>query len=140
MARKITYGEAVREALDQVMERDSKVLVFGLDVDDPKRILGTTAQLLEKYGDKRVFGTPLSEEGMTGAAVGMAISGLKPVHVHIRMDFLMLAMNQLVNMAAKMSDMTGGQLSVPMVVRAIVGSHTIADSFSPYPKQSTLSK
>jgi len=121
MARHITYGEAIREGLDQAMEQDERVIVFGLDVDDPKRILGTTNELLEKYGSDRLFGTPLSEDAMTGAAIGMAMAGLRPVHVHIRMDFLMLAMNQLVNMASKASYMTGGQLSVPLVVRSIIG-------------------
>ncbi len=121
MTRNITYGEAIREGLDQAMEHDERVIVFGLDVDDPKRILGTTNQLLEKYGSERLFGTPLSEDAMTGAAIGMAMGGLRPIHIHIRMDFLMLAMNQIVNMAAKAPYMTGGQLSVPMVVRSIIG-------------------
>jgi len=121
MTRHITYGEAIREGFDQSMSEDESVIVFGLDVDDPKRILGTTNELLEKYGPERLFGTPLSEDAMTGVAIGMAIAGLRPVHVHIRMDFLMLAMNQLVNMAAKARYMTGGQLSVPLVVRSIIG-------------------
>jgi pyruvate/2-oxoglutarate/acetoin dehydrogenase E1 component len=90
-------------------------------VDDPKAILGTTRGLLQKYGAKRLFGTPLSEDAMTGAAVGMALAGLRPVHVHIRMDFVMLAMNQLVNIAAKSRYMYAGQVSVPIVVRALVG-------------------
>src|SRR5215468_11796790 len=98
--RILSYVDADREATDQEMERDEAVLVFGLDVDDPKAIQGTTRGLLEKYGPQRVFGTPLSEDAMTGVAVGMALAGLRPIHVHIRMDFLMLAMNQLVNVAA----------------------------------------
>jgi pyruvate/2-oxoglutarate/acetoin dehydrogenase E1 component len=111
----------VREATDLEMARDPAVIVFGLDVDDPKAIQGTTRGLVEKYGPERVFGTPLSEDAMTGAAVGMALAGLRPIHVHIRMDFLMLAMNQLVNVAAKTRYMYGGQASVPMVVRAMIG-------------------
>jgi pyruvate/2-oxoglutarate/acetoin dehydrogenase E1 component len=90
-------------------------------VDDPKAIQGTTRGLLEKYGPERVFGTPLSEDAMTGVAVGMALAGLRPIHVHIRMDFLMLAMNQLVNVAAKSRYMYGGRVSVPLVVRAMIG-------------------
>jgi pyruvate/2-oxoglutarate/acetoin dehydrogenase E1 component len=120
-SRILSYVEAVREAQDQEMARDERVLVFGLDVDDPKCIQGTTKGLLEKYGPQRVFGTPLSEDAMTGAAIGMALAGLRPVHVHIRMDFLMLAMNQLVNVAAKSRYMYGGQVSVPMVVRSMIG-------------------
>ena len=85
-------------------------ILFGLDVDDPKAIQGTTRGLVEKYGPERVFGTPLSEDAMTGAAIGMALAGLRPIHVHIRMDFLMLAMNQLVNVAAKSRYMYGGRV------------------------------
>src|SRR5439155_15124571 len=88
---------------------------------DPKAIQGTTRGLLEQYGPERVFGTPLSEDAMTGAAIGMALAGLRPIHVHIRMDFLMLAMNQLVNVAAKSRFMFGGQVAVPLVVRTMIG-------------------
>jgi pyruvate/2-oxoglutarate/acetoin dehydrogenase E1 component len=119
--RRLSYIEAVREATDLEMGRDSAVVVFGLDVDDPKAIQGTTRGLLEKYGPERVFGTPLSEDAMTGVGVGMALAGLRPVHVHIRMDFLMLAMNQLVNVAAKSRYMFGGQVTVPLVVRSMIG-------------------
>ena len=121
MERTLQYTEAIREATDQEMARDDSVIVFGLDVDDPKAIQGTTKGLLQKYGPERVFGTPLSEDAMTGAAIGMALAGLRPIHVHIRMDFLMLAMNQLVNVAAKSSYMYGGQVHVPMVVRSMIG-------------------
>jgi pyruvate/2-oxoglutarate/acetoin dehydrogenase E1 component len=119
--RTLSYVEAIREATDQLMAQDPRVVVFGLDVDDPKAIQGTTRGLLERYGPERVFGTPLSEDAMTGAAVGMALAGLRPIHVHIRMDFLLLAMNQLVNVAAKSRYMFGGQVSVPLVVRAMIG-------------------
>src|SRR5437763_8178706 len=119
--RTLSYVEAVREAADQEMARDPAVVVFGLDVDDPKAIQGTTHGLLEKYGPERVFGTPLSEDAMTGAAVGMALAGLRPIHVHIRMDFLLLAMNQLVNVGAKTRYMYGGQVHLPLVVRAMLG-------------------
>jgi pyruvate/2-oxoglutarate/acetoin dehydrogenase E1 component len=119
--RRLSYVEAIREATDQEMARDESVVLFGLDVDDAKAILGTTRDLARRYGAGRVFGTPLSEEAMTGAAIGMALAGLKPIHVHIRMDFVMLAMNQLVNMAAKTRYMFGGQEHLPLVVRAIIG-------------------
>jgi pyruvate/2-oxoglutarate/acetoin dehydrogenase E1 component len=120
-ARTVSYVEAVREATDQEMERDAAVILFGLDVDDPKAIQGTTRGLAEKYGPERVFGTPLSEDAMAGAAIGMALAGLRPVHVHIRMDFLMLCMNQLVNVAAKSRFMFGGHVAVPLVVRSMIG-------------------
>ena len=120
-SRTLSYVEAVREATDLEMARDPAVIVFGLDVDDPKAIQGTTRGLMEKYGPERVFGTPLSEDAMTGAAIGMALAGLRPIHVHIRMDFMMLAMNQLVNVAAKGRFMFGGQVAVPLVVRSMIG-------------------
>ena len=119
--RTLSFVDAVREAAEQEMARDPNVVVFGLDVDDPKAIQGTTRGLVERFGPDRVFGTPLSEDAMTGAAVGMALAGLRPIHVHIRMDFLLLAMNQLVNVAAKSRSMFGGRASVPMVVRAMIG-------------------
>src|SRR5438067_2238931 len=119
--RTLSFVDAVREATDQEMARDPAVILFGLDVDDPKAIQGTTRDLVQKYGAERVFGTPLSEDAMTGAAIGMALAGLRPIHVHIRMDFLMLAMNQLINVAAKSRFMFGGQVAVPLVVRSMIG-------------------
>src|SRR5256885_16149722 len=119
--RNLPFVDAVREAADLEMARDPSVVVFGLDVDDPKAIQGTTRGLLEKYGPERGFGTPLSEDAMTGTAIGMALAGLRPIHVHIRMDFLMLAMNQLVNVAAKSRYMFGGQVAIPLVVRSMIG-------------------
>ncbi len=119
--RILSYSEAINEAISQEMKHDPSVIVMGMGVDDPKRILGTTRGLLEDFGHKRVFDTPLSEDGMTGVAIGAALAGLRPVHVHIRMDFLLLAMNQIINMASKMRYMFGGGLSVPIVIRAIIG-------------------
>lgn len=119
--RVLAYVEAIREAVEQEMMQDERVFLFGLDVDDHKAIQGSTKGLVQKFGSKRVFGTPLSEDAMTGVAIGAAIAGMRPIHVHIRMDFLMLAMNQLVNIAAKSSYMYGGAYSIPMVVRSIIG-------------------
>ena len=113
--------DALREGVWQEMERDPAVFVFGIDVDDHKAIQGSTAGLQERFGRDRVFNTPLSEDAMTGVAIGAAMGGLRPVHVHIRMDFLMLCMNQLVNIAAKAHYMYGGQVKVPLVVRSIIG-------------------
>jgi pyruvate/2-oxoglutarate/acetoin dehydrogenase E1 component len=117
----ISYVQAIREAQDLSLRSDPDVVVFGLDVDDPKAIQGTTAGLWQEHGADRVFGTPLSEDAMTGVAIGMALAGLRPVHVHIRMDFMMLAMNQLVNIAAKAHYMWGGQVRVPLVIRSMIG-------------------
>jgi pyruvate dehydrogenase E1 component beta subunit len=119
--RLLTYVDALREALAQEMRADPSVFLFGLDVDDHKAIQGSTRGLVQEFGADRVFGTPLSEDAMTGVAIGAAMAGMRPIHVHIRMDFLMLAMNQLVNIAAKSHYMYGGQVKVPMVVRSMIG-------------------
>jgi acetoin:2,6-dichlorophenolindophenol oxidoreductase subunit beta len=119
--RLLRYVDALREGVATEMERDPKVFVFGLDVDDHKAIQGSTRGLQQKFGPERVFTTPLSEDAMTGVAIGAAMAGFRPVHVHIRMDFLMLCMNQLVNMASKAHYMYGGTVKVPMVVRSMIG-------------------
>jgi len=119
--RQLSYVDALREAVDLEMSHDERVFVFGLGVSDHKAILGSTAGLLDKYGPERVFTTPMSEDAMTGVAIGAAMAGMRPVHVHIRMDFMMLCMNQLVNMAAKTRYMFGGSYKVPLVVRSTIG-------------------
>ncbi len=120
-ARPLRYADALREAVAQEMRRDADVFVMGLDVDDHKGIQGSTLGLVQEFGPERVFTTPLSEDAMTGVAIGSAMAGLRPIHVHIRMDFLMLCMNQLVNIAAKAHYMWGGTVRVPMVVRSLIG-------------------
>jgi pyruvate dehydrogenase E1 component beta subunit len=119
--RETTYAHALYEAAVQEMDRDPSIFVFGLGVDDPLGMYGTTLDLHKRFGADRNFDTPLSEDAMTGFAVGAALAGMRPIHVHQRMDFLMLCMNQLVNVAAKMSYSFAGAVSVPMVVRGIVG-------------------
>ncbi len=119
--RVLSYVDALREAVAQEMERDASVFVMGLDVDDHKAIQGSTRGLVERFGPDRVFTTPLSEDAMTGVAIGAAMAGMRPIHVHIRNDFLMLCMNQLVNMAAKSHYMYGGAVTVPLVVRSMIG-------------------
>ena len=121
MKRILSYSEAIREAIYQEMLHDKSVIVLGQGVDDPKGTLGTTKGLVQEFGRERVFDTPLSEDAMTGFAVGLAVSGLRPIHVHIRMDFLLLAMNQIINMAAKMRYMFGGAVSLPLVIRCMIG-------------------
>ncbi|MCR9256837.1 MAG: alpha-ketoacid dehydrogenase subunit beta [Alphaproteobacteria bacterium] len=119
--RTLTYVNALNEGMRQAMREDERVFLFGLDVDDHKAIQGSTKGLVEEFGAERVFTTPLSEDAMTGLAIGAAVSGMRPIHTHIRMDFLMLGMNQLVNMASKYHYMYGGAASVPMVVRSMIG-------------------
>lgn len=119
--RMLSYAEALHEAIRQEMERDPDVFVFGLGVDDQKGMYGTTVDLHKQFGPERSFDTPLSEDAMTGVAIGAALAGKRPIHVHQRMDFLLLCMNQLVNIAAKTSYMFAGAGCVPIVVRAIIG-------------------
>jgi len=119
--RKITYCEALNEAMSQEMERDPNVFIYGIGVPDHKRIFGSTVGLVEKFGPERCFDTPLSEDAMTGFGLGAAINGMRPIHVHIRVDFLVLAMNQLTNMLPSYRYVSGGKLKVPMVIRAIIG-------------------
>ncbi|MEQ9116296.1 MAG: transketolase C-terminal domain-containing protein [Rickettsiales bacterium] len=119
--RTLKYSEAISEATKLEMQRDPSVFVLGLDVDDHKAIQGSTAGLVEEFGKDRCFSTPLSEDAMTGVAIGAAMAGMRPIHVHIRMDFLLLCMNQLYNMGVKAHYMYNGQVKVPLVVRAMIG-------------------
>ena len=119
--RKISFCEALNEAMTQEMDRDPNVFVYGIGVPDHKKIFESTAGILEKFGPERCFDTPLCEEAMTGFGLGAAINGMRPIHIHIRVDFLLLAMNQLVNMVSSFVHSTGGKLKVPLVIRAVVG-------------------
>jgi len=119
--RVIPYAEAIREALDQALSLDVDVFVMGQGVDDPSGMFGATLNLHEKYGAERVFDTPLAENGLTGIAVGAAIGGMRPVYFHNRPDFLLLAMDQIVNHASKWHFMFGGAVNVPLVIWACIG-------------------
>lgn len=119
--RQITYGQAINEALGIALAQDPSVLVYGLGADDPKGIFGTTAGLHKKFGQDRVFDTPVAENGMTGIGVGAAINGCKVVMTHQRLDFALLSLDQIVNNAAKWHFMFGGQQSVPLTIRMILG-------------------
>lgn len=119
--RTLTYAQALHEAIDQEMDRDPSVVIFGQGIDDFKGMYGTTKGLVDRFGADRVFDTPLSEEGMTGIAIGAALAGLRPIHTHIRMDFMLLAANQIINIAAKSRYMYGGNVCVPLVIRGVIG-------------------
>ncbi|KUL92948.1 pyruvate dehydrogenase [Bosea sp. WAO] len=122
--RELSYAEAVREALAQAMEADERVFLFGEDVGVYGGAFGVSGDLVHRFGAERVIDTPISELGIAGAAVGAAITGMRPV-VEIQFsDFVTLAMEQLVNQAAKIRFMFGGKASVPMVVRLPGGSGT----------------
>lgn len=119
--RIITFVEAIREATDQAMKKDKNVIVFGLGVDDPKNIFGSTKGLQRKYGKERVFDVPTSENAFTGIGIGASLNGKKPLMIHQRLDFFLLAMDQVVNAAAKWYFMFGKQKSVPITIRLIMG-------------------
>ena len=121
MKRTLTFSEAINEALFQAMEIDESVICYGLGVPDPKGVFGTTLNLQERFGEDRVFDMPASENAMTGVAIGVCLNGIRPVMTHQRFDFFILAMDQLVNNAAKWHYMFGGQVSVPLTIRLIIG-------------------
>ena len=121
MTRQLTFANAIHEAMHQAMATDDNVIAYGLGINDPKSIFGTTAGLEQRYGKARVFDMPTSENAMTGVAIGAALNGIRPVMVHQRLDFFLLAMDQLVNSAAKWHFMFGGKRSVPITIRLILG-------------------
>lgn len=117
----MTYVEAIRSSTAHAMAQDKSVILIGEGVPDPKAVFGCTKGLAEEFPE-RVFDMPVSENGMTGVCIGAALNGLKPILVHQRIDFMLYAMDQIVNNAAKWHSMFGGQGgSVPMVMHAIVG-------------------
>lgn len=119
--RELTFAQAIREALDEEMARDEHIIVLGEDVGAWGGVFRTTEGLFQKYGGDRVIDTPLSEEGYVGMAVGAAMTGLHPVPEIMFGDFITLPMDQIVNQAAKMRYMTGGQVQVPITIRATMG-------------------
>ncbi|CCQ61653.1 alpha-ketoacid dehydrogenase subunit beta [Crocosphaera watsonii] len=119
--RSITFAQAINEALIQGMTEDPNVYIMGEGVPDPKGIFGTTTGLRDKFGENRVLDMPVAENGMTGVAIGSAIMGMRPILTHQRVDFALLAMDQMVNQAAKWHYMFGGKHIVPLVIRLIVG-------------------
>ena len=119
--RVLSYMEALHEALSLALELDPKVLILGQGVNDPKGMFGVTTGLYEKFGKDRVFDTPLSEEGMTGICTGASMNGLRPVYMHNRPDFLLLAFNQIVGHASKIHYMDNGETNVPLVIWSAIG-------------------
>ena len=121
--RELTYAQALNEALHEEMARDPTVWVLGEDIAAGRGgIFGVTRGLLDRFGRERVRNTPLSEEIIVGTAVGAAVTGTRPVAELMYLDFVGLAMDQLVNQAAKLRYMFGGKARVPMVLRAQEGA------------------
>jgi len=118
--RQLKYFEAINEGISVAMERDEDVYLMGLGVPDPTGVFGTTKGLREKFGERRVRDMPISENGMTGIALGSAIRGKRPIMTHMRLEFAMTAIEQIVNQAAKWHYMFDG-VKAPMLIRMIVG-------------------
>jgi len=118
--RKLQYSLAINEALHQMMAADSSVFLIGQGTKSPWYVGNTAQGLLERFGASRVIDTPVSENAMTGAAVGAAIAGMRPVVVHPRMDFMFYAFDPIVNEAANWYYMNGGKASVPVVFWGII--------------------
>ena len=113
----LSYREAVRDALARALRQDDDVFVMGEDIAEMGGSFGATAGLLEEFGPERVRNTPISEMAIVGAGVGAAAQGMRPVVEIMYQDFTTLASQQIVNQAAKHRTMSGGQMSIPLVVR-----------------------
>ena len=118
--RRISYAQAINETLRQAMEEDERVFLIGQGITSPWYVGSTTAGLIDRFGPQRIIDTPVSENGVTGVAIGAALAGMRPVLVHPRMDFMYYAMDQIANHAANWHYMFGGQLSVPLTIWAII--------------------
>jgi len=122
MAKSISYREAIREAIREEMENDEKVLLMGEDIGTYGGAFGVTSGLLERFGKTRIIETPISENSFVGVAIGVAMTGFKPIVEIMFMDFITLAMDQIINHAAKIHYIYGGQLSVPITIRTPAGA------------------
>jgi pyruvate dehydrogenase E1 component beta subunit len=122
MTKKITYAQAICEAIDEEMARDKNVLILGEDVGVLGGNFKTAVGLQEKYGDLRVKDTPISENSFLGMSLGMSLTGLRPIVEIMFSDFLLLAADQLLNQIAKIRYMSGGQVKVPLTVRTTIGA------------------
>ena len=131
--REITLGQAIREALAEEMRRDPRVFIMGEDVAEAGTAFKVLTGLVQEFGSSRVIDTPISEAGITGLGVGGAMTGMRPIVDIMFGDFIGLAMDQIVNQAAKVHYMSGGKLKVPLVVRlegtnVELGKKILADS------------
>ncbi len=120
-ARELSFGEAINEALSQALELDESVFVYGIGADGKSGIFGSTTGLVDRFGSKRVFDTPIAEQGLTAMALGAAVAGLRPVLVHQRFDFMLYAADALTNWIAPWRFISGGRANVPLTLRVIVG-------------------
>jgi len=120
--REITYGQAVNEAIAEEMRRDPRIFMIGEDIAEAGTTFKVLKGLVEEFGKERIIDSPISEAGITGIGVGAAMTGMRPIVDIMFGDFITLAMDQLVNQAAKIHYMSGGKWSVPMVLRTTLGA------------------
>lgn len=119
--RSISFRQAAREAQYLALKEDPRVFLFGEGIDDPAGVFGTTVDLHKEFGSERVFDTPICENTLTGVAMGAALAGMRPVLIHMRTDFTIISLDQIFNHLAKWKYMFNGKVSVPVVIRAIIG-------------------
>lgn len=119
--RALTYAQAINEATVQAMRRNKNIFVIGEGADDATGIFGTTTAAYAEFGSARVWDTPIAENSITGVALGAAVMGMHPLVVHARVDFMLLAMDQIINHAAKWHYTYGGKMVAPLTMRAIIG-------------------
>jgi pyruvate dehydrogenase E1 component beta subunit len=141
-SRLIAYKDAAAEALLQAMEMDERVFLMGEGVDNVRGVYGQVLPSYEKFGPSRVIDTPISENGLTGFAIGAALNGMRPVLIHQRNDFMLLAMDQMMNQAAKLRYASGGRHRVPLTIISFIArrsgegcqhSHSLQSVFAHFP-------
>lgn len=118
---KLTYSEAIRLAFDHALTRYEKTMLFGLGVSDVGAVFGTTRGLVEKFGSQRVFDIPLSENAVTGMALGLSMRGFQPIMMHQRADFSFTSAEQIINQISKTRYMSNDEFVISVVIRMIVG-------------------
>jgi pyruvate/2-oxoglutarate/acetoin dehydrogenase E1 component len=116
----MNYGQAIREAHALLLRQDPKVFLIGQGVKSPWYAGSSLHELDKEFGDKRIIDTPVSENATTGAAIGAAISGMRPIVFHPRMDFMLLAVDPIINQASNWSYIFAGEVNVPIVIRAVI--------------------
>lgn len=122
MTRKISFSQALREGMTEEMERDPAVFLMGEDVGVFGGVFGVSAGMIDQFGEQRVRDTPISEQGIVGAGLGAALVGMRPIVEIMFADFVTVAMDQVVNQAAKARYMSGGKASVPLIMRIVNGA------------------
>ena len=120
--REITYLEAVREAMQKTMRKDKDIYLIGEDIAKFGGAFGVTVGMLEEFGKERIIDTPISEEAIVGIGAGSAITGMRPIVEMMFIDFITIAMDEIVNQAAKIHYMSGGKVKVPLVIRTTAGA------------------